>query len=222
MNIIKGFPIAICYQLLGCSYNNLNQQLVADIVSETELGKVTKRTGGDDILQTNAGLEKKYDSFKQLSIVINNIASSFLHNIGVKEDRVTAIDFWGNINQSVSGFHMPHSHTSGNKNIYTGVYYPTSGFVDGLEIEEKFNQPIIKSESNAAAGSLVLLDPLEFVKTTTITNNVLRYPFFGNPIVFSPQRSLLILFPNYLPHMTIPNKVSNFKRISIAFNISIA
>lgn len=222
MNIIKAFPIAISYCLLGRELNQLNISLVNDIEKELSSHSSIERTGGKDVMQTKTNLEDKFDSFSQLSKIITLHASLTLEKIGVKENKVAAIDFWGNINQSVSGFHMPHSHTCGLHNIYTGVYYPSSGFLNGNEIEEKFNEPVVKSESNAAAGSLVLLDPLEFVKTTTINNNVSRYPFFGNPIVFTPQKSLLILFPNYLPHMTIPNKVSNFKRISIAFNVSIA
>lgn len=222
MNIVEAFPIAIFHHLFGCSFNDLNKTLLDDIASETSSSagmKSVERTGGKEIVQTDSFLEKKYQSFNTLSNNIALVALPFFKRIGIMEPSVRVVDFWANVNESVTGFHMPHSHTG--KSIYTGVYFPTSGFVDGIEIEEKFNSPIIKSESNPAAASLVLLDPLEFVKTTTITGNVLRYPYFGNPICFQPQKSLLVMFPNYLPHMTIPNKINNLKRVSIAFNISI-
>lgn len=223
MNIIDGFPIAIMHHLFGCSFNDLNKRLLNDIDSEIaskqQIERTIERTGGREIIQTPTLLETKYQSFKELSTNICLIVQPFFKQIGVIETNITAVDFWANVNESVSGFHMPHSHTG--KSIYTGVYFPTTGFLNNVEIEENFNQPIIKSESNPAASSLVLLDPLEFVKTTTITNKVLRYPYFGNPICFQPQKSLMVMFPNYLPHMTIPNKNNNLKRISIAFNVSV-
>ena len=219
MNIINGFPIAIMHHLFGCSFNDLNKRLINDIDSEIASKQTIERTGGKEIIQTAAFLETKYQSFKELSNNICLIVQPFFKQIGVMETNITVIDFWANVNESVAGFHMPHSHTG--KSIYTGVYFPTTGFIDKVEIEEKFNQPIIKSESNPPPSSLVLLDPLEFVKTTTITNKVLRYPYFGNPICFQPQKSLMVMFPNYLPHMTIPNKNNNLKRISIGFNVGI-
>jgi hypothetical protein len=225
MNIIEGFPIAIYHHLFGCSLNDLNKKLLDDIFIEISDPNIKiERTGGKEIVQTAPLLETKYESFQQLSNHIVQVTYPFFKKIGILETSIGAVDFWANVNESVSGFHMPHSHTgSGHsgKIIYTGVYFPTTGFINNNEIEEKFNQPVIKSESNPSDSSLVLLDPLEFVKTTTITNRVLRYPYFGNPICFQPQKSLLVMFPNYLPHMTIPNKNNSFKRISIAFNILI-
>lgn len=226
MNLIECFPIPVFYRLLGSLFNDLNDCLVSDIELEVASGKLANRSGGNSISQTTLGLETRHTSFNKLRDVILSLSNECLTTIGVKNSIANVHGFWGNINQSDTGFHMPHSHVAGNHNVLVGVYYPTSGFVkkDGVwvEIEESFQQPVIKSESNPAAGSLALLDPLEFVKTVFTSSNVSRYPYFGNPICFKPQKSLLIVFPTYLPHMTIPNNRNDFKRVSISFSVSIA
>lgn len=219
MNIqcIEAFPVPILYTNLGSNISKLNDDLISSLSQEVS-NSVEQRTGVD-ILQTKPGLEKKYDCFQKLASAIESFSNVSIKSLGFHND-VVCHQMWGNVSNTGNGFNMPHSHLASDNNVFTGVYFPTDGIVDNVKIQSKFNTNV-NSESQPQPGSLVILDPLEATKTLLITNKTERYPFFGNPICFHPSEGLLVIFPSYVYHMTVPTKKDNFTRISIAFNLKI-
>jgi hypothetical protein len=218
-NDISAFAIPIRYGMLNANY--LNKQLIEDIFLELNNNGNEKRSGVG-VFQTKSGLEKKYDSFKILSKKIKHFLLDFIKNVKVHDEFVVG-GIWGNINNDPFAFHMPHSHGINNSCIFTGVYFPTSGYFDNDTLKEYNNSksPIVTSKTQPNPGDLVLLDPNENIKTAISTQKTEKYPFFGNPICITPVKNTIVVFPSYLNHMVTPTKKENYTRISIAYNVSI-
>jgi len=218
-NDISAFAIPIRYGMLNV--NDLNKKLIEDIFLELNNNGNEKRSGVG-VYQTKSGLEKKYESFKTLSEKIKYFLLDFMKNVKVY-DEFFIKDVWGNINNDPFAFHMPHSHGINNSCIFTGVYFPTSGYLDN-DISKECNNsksPIITSKTQPNPGDLVLLDPNENIKTAIATKKTEKYPFFGNPICITPIKNTIVVFPSYLNHMVTPSKKENYTRISIAYNVSV-
>lgn len=218
-NDISAFAIPIRYGMLNA--NDLNKQLIEDIFLELNNNGNEKRSGVG-VFQTKSGLEKKYDSFKILSEKIKHFLLDFIKNVKVHDEFVVG-GIWGNVNNDSFAFHMPHSHGINNSCIFTGVYFPTSGYFDNDKLKEYNNSkfPIVTSKTQPNPGDLVLLDPNENIKTAISTRKTEKYPFFGNPICITPVKNTIVVFPSYLNHMVTPTKKENYTRISIAYNVSI-
>jgi hypothetical protein len=215
---MSAFPNPIAYMSLGEKSKELNKQLIHDLLHVANIDPLQMRSGVD-IDQTVAGLQDRYDSFKSLKQIIDNIvlsSQSFFGISGTPNSRT----YWGNINNDGYAYHMPHSHNA--KDMLAGVYFPTSGIdKDNLDVDVPLDEEVlIKSASRPDPGDLVFLDPIHFAKTPVIMkDNVQRYPFFGNPICITPKEGTLVLFPCWMPHMVSPTKKTNFTRISIAFGV---
>ena len=218
-NDISAFAIPIRYGMLDA--NDLNETLIENIFLELNNNGNEKRSGVG-VFQTKSGLEKKYDSFKILSKKIKHFLLDFIKNVKVHDEFVVG-GIWGNINNDPFAFHMPHSHGINNSCIFTGVYFPTSGYFDNDTLKEYNNSkfPIVTSKTQPNPGDLVLLDPNENIKTAISTQKTEKYPFFGNPICITPVKNTIVVFPSYLNHMVTPTKKENYTRISIAYNVSI-
>lgn len=193
---LDAFPIPLFVFDIGAPATELNDALLCDL--ERELGSDTQTRTGVDASQSYAGLESKYQSFSALQDILGDVSSQLL------ERECKAEHLWGNTLTEPHGFHMPHSHRIGNY-MWNGVYFPMS--LDG---------PAIQSSSHPPAGSLVLLDPLEFVKSGVADESTDRYPYWGNPICITPKAGTMVLFPVYLPHMVTPLGVRK-QRASVAF-----
>jgi hypothetical protein len=187
---VDAFPVPLFIMNLAEVMGTLNDDLVRDIENDPS---VQQRTGVG-VTQTEAGLEQRHHSFGQLKDVISDASTQLLGR------EVHAEHFWANSTED--GFHMPHAHRIGNY-MWNGVYFPY-GDTDW----------IYESSSTPRPGSLVLLDPLEFVKAGVADEHTDRYPYWGNPICVAPKAGTLALFPVYLPHMVTP---ADGPRRSIAF-----
>lgn len=219
---ICAFAVPINYGSLGEDTRELNKVLVQDIFHYME-NENTQARSGVGVKQTHLGLEHSYTSFETLGSVISKYMSHFVKWSGVHTENIKVKEFWGNVNKDPSAFHMPHSHGLRTA-MFTGVYFPSSGIENGVNISDSQNlndDPEIISLTQPNPGDLVLLDPLEFVKTSMVTPRTDKFPFFGNPICVPPRESTLIIFPSYLSHMVTPTKKENFTRISIAFNVEV-
>jgi len=217
-NDIPIFSIPMRYGKLDTE--NLNKRLIEDIFVEYDKNDQEQRSGVN-VYQTRTGLEQKYDSFNLLSQKIEEFVHDFLKHSGVEDD-FSVKDLWANINSDSCAFHMPHSHGV-RDSIMTGVYFPTSGFF-GNDYSNEINKsdvPIVSSRTQPNPGDLVLLDPIENIKTAIATSKTKKYPFFGNPICITPIAGSIVVFPSYLSHMVSPTRKSNFTRISIAYNVCI-
>ena len=216
---IDAFPIPIAVGTLGEASREMNTKLIE--ASKVAFNKVpvNERTGVG-ITQTIGGLEKANPVYKHLGNVITQFSRDRIFSAGVQKDTIQAEGFWVNHNTQRSAYHMPHSHSS--HYVWTGVYFPTSGFHNEIAIskEEDLDEIVeISSTNRPAPGSLVLIDPLHYIKTGIAGDEIAAYPYWGNPISVKPKEGTVVLFPSYLPHLVTPTDEDNFERFSIAFYI---
>ena len=208
------FPIPIMIGTLGEESRELNRQLIED--SKRAFNEInTEQRSGVGVDQTISGLENYYESFRTLGVIISQCSKTRLQG----SQEISTEGFWVNRNTNKSAFHMPHSH-SFKKYMWTGVYFPTSGFINGKAISDNENLDEIadlKSSSQPSPGALTLLDPLEFAKSGICEPEIPRYPYWGNPIVIPPKEGTFVIFPTYLTHMVTPTNEDNFYRLSTAF-----
>lgn len=219
---MNAFPIPIVYGNFGEESKELNKSLVQDALHSIETQKAEQRSGVH-VDQTSYGLEGKYTSFEQLASLIQQFAEGYIRQAGVKKELFKVYDFWANLNQNPSAYHMPHSH-SFHAGMFTGVYFPTSGWwetEDGQQESVDDYEAEVYSSSQPKPGNLVFLDPLEYVKTALATPSTEKYPYFGNPICIAPKEGTIVLFPSYLSHLVTPTERENWTRMSIAFNIKV-
>lgn len=161
---------------------------------------------GRNVKQTTLGLEEKYKSFEELSLLISMWAKDKIREAGSEPQSGKAMSFWGNYNNTPHAYHMPHAHTV-NGFMWTGVYFPR-GETDTF----------LESSNIPRPGSLVLMDPMGPMKTSCATSETKLYPYWGNPICIQPREGSVILFPSYLPHMVTPTETGE-ERMSIAFSV---
>ncbi len=221
MHSLAAFPIPISYATLGEESRALNAILLKDIFDSVN-GKPTQLRSGVGVRQTIGSLEEQYESFKELKEIIEEVSRGIVEYSKSGGSKISVEAFWANVNNDPFAFHMPHSHTV--KYMFTGVYFPSSGISKGVHLSSRQNldEPVVlQSKSQPDPGSLVLLDPLEFVKNAISIGETSRYPFFGHPISVTPKEATLVIFPSYLPHMVTPTKDPNLTRVSIAFNLSV-
>lgn len=218
-NFLDLFPVPVSIGSLGEGSREFNKALLDEIKTIFKAEKTEQRTG-IGVFQTAGGLEEKYEMFKVLQGVISSSAVEILNKTGTTSSEIIAENFWVNVNNSSSGYNMPHGHMF--SHMWTGVYFPTSGFSDTEIFSDKENldEPAeLSSSSVPPPGSLVLLDPHEATKSGIALRNTSRYPYWGNPVCVAPKEGTMVLFPTYLPHMVTPTGKDNFTRISIAFMI---
>lgn len=219
---MSAFAIPICYGSFGEDSRNLNKQIVEDIDHYINNYDFEKRSGVD-VKQSFLGLENIYNSFDILGNLISKYVEKYVEWSGVNTENIIVNNFWANVNTDPYAFHMPHSHDI-RKATFSGVYFPSSGILNEISISDTQDlnkDPDVCSKTQPNSGDLVLLDPIEFVKTSIANKNISKYPFFGNPICITPREATIVIFPSYLSHMVTPTKKENFKRISVAFNIEI-
>lgn len=189
---LDAFPIPLYITNINVDMEGHNKELCKDI--NWIVNAQTQQRTGVGVDQTISGLEDSVESFTQLAEIISNVSTQLLGR------PTKAEHFWAN--STTDGFHMPHSHRFG-EHMWNGVYFPM-GETDWT----------YESSSNPKPGSLVLLDPMEFVKSGVADEHTDRYPYWGNPICVAPKEGTLVLFPIYLPHMVTP---AEGQRKSIAF-----
>jgi len=219
---IDAFAIPINVGTLGESSRELNRKLVEDTFHAYDNVEIEERTG-IHIEQTISGLERNYVSYQALASILSEYSKQIVKHTGTHNTDIQAEFFWANINRNPSAFHMPHAHQLDGY-MWTGVYFPTSGWKDGKEISEEQNLDEvvdITSRTQPLPGSLTLMDPLHFVKTGVATKRTDRYPYWGNPITIEPKEGTVVLFPTYLPHLVTPTESENFTRMSIAFYVRV-
>ena len=150
------FPIPISVCNFGQKNHDLNLQLVEDCLTEKN-----KDSKGED--HSNLGgwhsktdLEKKYNSYKELSNILTKYGNLYCKEHGYKEGLICT-DLWANINQSGDLNFMHHHGTT----ALAGVYYPIESIMGN---DWRFNyteETPIKAGTwnNQDGGSLVFQDP---------------------------------------------------------------
>ena len=220
------FAIPVNTINLGEESRTMNSRIMEAINIEKTTDNRQHRTGVD-VWQSAANLEKRYDIFKELQTTFFECFRPYLRKVGYVncnlEDHFVCESFWANYNNSPHAFHMPHGHGTG-ESLFSGVYYPTSGYINGqsISLNQNLNDDVIMSASSQPPpGSLVLLDPAAAIKTQVYKSEILnRYPYYGMEICITPREGTMVLFPQYLQHLVTPTGKENFERYSIAFDIN--
>lgn len=233
LKVLPLWSVPIALINFGEDMRPLNKDLIKDILAEADEHQASTRSG-INAWQSEGGLETKYDSFATMAHNIKQCVFSMLPNIGFAQfegqyDELFEVkELWANIIYKPGGFHIPHIHGSG-ETLFSGVYYPTSGFTYE-ELPEFKLTPLYPDEdldeippnqflanSNPKPGDLMLMDPAAGLKRQVIPEWVQRYPYYGTEFTLTPRQSMLIIFPNYIEHMVVPLTESNQMRMSISF-----
>lgn len=228
---LQVFPTVLSFGMLGNKTKELNRKLVQDIWYDIENSpRPANRSGVNDI-STSHGLERKYDSFRELSLLIQEWAKPSIAKAGFRIQDVIVDSLVGKVYKDPTAYSMPHSHST--RTYWTGVYYPTFGIINGqwqnedADLDQEL--PQIESLSNPRPGSIVFLDPIECIKTSSLGDAayanlngrtlVDRYPNHGHPICMVPSESAITLFPTFLPHMVTPHRNPDLERYAIPFYV---
>jgi hypothetical protein len=214
LKYIPLFPIPISVCNFGQKNHDLNIQLVEDGLTEKDKdpkGEDHSNLGG---WHSKTDLEKKYNSYKELSTILTKYGNLYCKEYGYKEGLVCS-DLWANINQSGDVNFMHHHGTT----ALTGVYYPIESIVEN---DWKFNyteETPIKAGTwnNQDGGSLVFQDPSYGMKVHLLKDK--SSPYNIDFYHLYPTSSVLVLFPTYLLHMVLPFKEDK-TRVSISFSFS--
>ena len=212
INSLPLFPIPISVYNFGRDNHDLNLSLVDNIVKEHDLdpeGEDHSNMGG---WHSKTDLEKKYESFSQISSIITECGNQYCRTHGYKDGLICS-DLWANINKCGDVNFMHHHGTT----ALAGVYYPIESIV-GKDLNFNYSQenPIKAGTwDNKNGGSLVFQDPsygmkVHLLKDKTSPYNIDFYHLY-------PTSSVLVLFPTYLLHMVLPFK-ENKTRVSISFS----
>ena len=220
------FPVPVTVLNLGEKSRQLNLEIMEAIKVEKKQHHNQKRSGVN-VWQSHSKLEDRHDIFKKLQTTFFNHFRPYMQRAGytncVLDDNFIAEDFWVNYNNSPHAYHMPHIHGDG-KTLFSAVYFPTSGFLNGVPISknENLDEPVmIAAKSQPDPGSLVLLDPSYAIKNQVYDSRFLnRYPYYGMEISITPREGVLVMFPQYLTHLVTPTEQQGFERYSIAFDIN--
>lgn len=235
------FPTFVAFGTLGNKMKELNKRLVRDIWVDIKNNPSPPQTSGHGDMATTSNLEDKYDSFRELGEYISEWVKPSIKQAGFYIKNATCGKLQAKVIRDPAGYHMPHSHDG--SSYWTGVYYPSSGIKDGKWLEDDLdldaNLPIIESLSLPRPGSIVLLDPIECIKVSSLReaafnmefkNNmhdgtqkrlVDRYPNHGHPICMLPRQSAIVMFPTFLPHMVTPHRDPDLERHAIPFHIKL-
>ena len=219
INCADLFPVPLVIDNFGESARELNRRLIDDI--HTEMGQEDSSVARSFVSawQSESGLERKYASFSELQKHIEATAATYLAHIKYAETTsVKCAGLWANCMSGGRSHSMYHIHGSGAV-IATGVYYPASLTEHGennIKDLDDFNPQTIFRETGVG-GELIIYDPSYIVKRQVIKPSGSHYYEALKEI--SPRESLLILFPQYLPHSVEPLLDDRLKRYSISFTI---
>ena len=220
------FPTPFSVINLGENSRTLNKQILDMIFEENQTSKNQLRSGVG-VWQSETGLEDKYPIFNHLKKMFFDTSKNSLAKAGYKDnydDYLEIGDFWINYNDTPYAYHTPHIHGTGNA-IFSGVYYPSSGILNGEHISANQNlndPPEIMASSQPKPGNIVFLDPAAAIKGQVYAGEHLnRYPYYGLEVCIEPREGLLVLFPQWLQHLVTPTEKEGFIRTSLAFNINI-
>ena len=148
----------------------------------------------------------------------------YMQSVGmVDPDNNCEVDgLWFNYNNNPSAYHIPHIHGAG-KTLFSGVYYPSSGILDGKELsdDQDLNVDVnFETSLEIKSGSIVLLDPSFVARTAVLSDKIRRKPYYLQQVCLEPKAGTLLLFPAYLPHYVVPTQKDNLERFSLVFSIN--
>ena len=124
---------------------------------------------------------------------IKTSVENYFCQANMATDSAFELNFWA-VTMNEQGYQTPHVHPDG---VVSGVYYVRSSSV-GLELDSKADQ----DQAHQPAPGCLMFKQVESPEDYCI----------------HPREGLLVLFPSYFYHQTVPLDHDN-KRISIAFDV---
>lgn len=221
------FPVPLTIVNLGEDSREINKAIIEELELEKTNTKEPPLRSGIGVWQSDFAFETRSKLISEISDMLFELSKPTLKRAGFKGDLNSYLyctDFWGNINESPYAFNTPHLHGHG-QTVFTGVYYPSSGVLDGkhLSDDQDLNQiTTIRAGSRPEPGDIVIMDPAGPIKSQVFPygDYLDRYPYYGLEYCITPKEGTLVLFPHYLMHYVSPTEKTNFKRYSLAFSIN--
>ena len=213
------FPVPFLIDNFGESARDLNRSLISDIDQEMEAQPISATRSFVSSWQSHSGLEQKYESFSKLQRLIEVSTQTYLHHIKYSDASATGcIGLWANYIAGKGGHSGYHIHGSG-RVIATGVYYPASLIESGKSREEDLDNfdPARIFSQTGVGGELIVYDPSYAMKRQVIKPQDSHY--YDGLKQISPRESLLIVFPQYLPHSVDPLLQDDIERYSISYTV---
>jgi hypothetical protein len=222
------FAVPFMLTTLGEKSRQLNKKLIKDLHEDRNVNPEAPLRTGVHVWQSKFAIEKRYESFSNLVNIIFSTCEPTLRKAGFTGDLssyMECIDLWGNINENPYAYHTPHFHGHGHT-VFTGIYYPSSGVLDGVNISDSENLDEltkIEATSRPKPGSVVFMDPAANVKRQVypLGDKLNRYPYYSMDIAVTPKESTLLLAPHYVSHYVVPTEKPGLTRYSIPFSINL-
>lgn len=122
-------------------------------------------------------------------------------------------EFVGILLASIEGNKLPHTLI----NMWTTIY-PQNCFVPEHIHSNSYLSGVFYTKAEKDCGDLVFHDPSWVAKTMFTHTDKLVFPSVETKYSLTPEPGLLVVFPSWLPHRSLPNK-SGSDRIILSFNI---
>ena len=213
-HILPLFPTAVGLYNMGEELHEMNQSLVADILSESKKDSTGIRQSNLGGWHSECGLEDKCESFSLLKENIQICVDNYCDQTFLSDSKYTCVGgIWANVNNS-GDINLPHHHSG---SVMTGVYYPLKEIVKGKPFYNYQKDVTLLPGSWTAekgGGSIIFHDPAHGQKTHYNTSGVTPYNMQNYHVY--PVSGLLVLFPPYLLHTVTPFKEKK-TRLSISF-----
>ena len=188
----------VCNEIVKLAYEMRESMTVGSLVSE-EWDKGTKSSD--------------QDKFKKHGVTSFNSTTDL---ISIPEwDNVSCfiLDFAGTMIKSVTdgsvNYHLI--------NMWTTIY-PTGCFVPEHAHSNSLISGVFYAKAPEDCGDIVFSDPSWLAKTMCLHNSKPIFPGVSTKQAEKPEDGLMILFPSWLPHKTLPNN-SNEDGIIVSFKI---
>ena len=213
------FPVPFLIDNFGASAKGLNRALINDIDREMEADPVPATRSFVSAWQSRSGLEQEYESFSKLQRQIELSAQTYLQHIKYADaSAARCMGLWANYVAGKGGHSGYHIHGSG-RVIATGVYYPASLIENGKSREENLDDfdPASIFAQTGVGGELIVYDPSYAIKRQIVKPQASHY--YDGMKQISPRESLLVIFPQYLPHSVDPLLEDGIERYSISYTV---
>ena len=179
----------------ACSVDN-QDEICADLHARWNSREVDKAVDQESYATEDTLHNDKL--FASLNTKILNAVRNVWDKYSYTEIQPYITSMWAN---SLGKNASIHSHAHSNS-FFSGVWYPEDVEVD----------------TSSQGGCIKFIDPTS-QKFQIMPKIKQQTPFNSGEIFMKPKKSMLLLFPSWLEHGTVPNRYSVDPRFSVSFNI---
>lgn len=153
------------------------------------------------------------EDFYTSGVTSFNSTSDLYHKAEWKNVSKFIYEYVGILLSSVDSNKLKHSILS----MWTTIY-PQNCFVPEHIHSNSYLSGVLYTKAEKDCGDLVFHDPTWVAKTMFMHTNLPVFPNVETKYSITPEPGLLVIFPSWLPHRSLPNK-SGSDRIILSFNI---